>query len=197
MHDETHDELIEDGSANSNGNGMDMNEELRTVRLFGDVNNEMDYTIWAGLKMLEAQSSSEPITILLNSPGGSIISMLSIVDAIQLCTCPICIIGTGCIMSAAVPILATGTVGYRYLAPRTRLLLHPPRVVLAGLSKNVENGMKETQILHKMYNDILLQTTKMDKLTVHKYTNNMEDNFFSASMAVKLGIADKVLRRMP
>ena len=180
-----------------NDNDMTTITEMRTIRLFGDVNNEMDYAIWAGLRLLESDSITEPITILLNSPGGGIYSMCSVIDAIELCSCPVRIIGTGMVMSAAVPILAAGEPGFRFIAPRTRLLLHPPRIVIAGISKNAEIALKETKILHKMYKDCLLKTTKMDSVLINQYVDNMQDNYFSATTSVKLGIADKVLRSMP
>ena len=175
----------------------DYSEERRMIRLFGEVNNEMDFTIWSALRELATEDPVAPITLFLNSPGGSMTSMFSIIDAIQLCEAPVQIIGTGQIMSAAVPILAAGTPGYRFLAPRTRLMLHPPSVILGGIQRNAENAHKESKVKAKMMKDVLIETTKMNKEIVEHYIDKMEDRYFSATQAVRLGIADGVLRRMP
>ena len=177
--------------------GLDWDEDHRAIRLFGDVNNQLAFTIWQALAQLQYEDPTAPITIFLNSAGGDIASMLSTVDAIQLCECPIKIIGTGIVMSAAVPILACCKPGHRFLTPRCRLMLHPPRVGLSGIQKNVENAHREMKLLHKMYKDILIQTTKMTPDVVDKYVDNMEDRYFGPQQAVKLGIADSILRRLP
>lgn len=175
----------------------DMSARFRQIRLFGAVNEEMTYAVWAALRELEMDSPTELVTIFLNSQGGDPLAAFSIIDSIELTTCPVRIIGTGSIMSAALPILAAGAKGQRFVTPRTRLLIHPPRIVVAGSMGNAKEGHNEVLTVHKMYKDILLKNTNLKAKDLKGYLDGNADHYFSAAQAKKFGIIDAVLKQIP
>lgn len=79
----------------------------RVVTLTGMIDTPLFRTIDAAFTELESINQN-PITLKINSNGGSVYEALAIVGRIQNSTCNIHTIGYGAIMSAATLILASG-----------------------------------------------------------------------------------------
>ena len=57
--------------------------ENRIINLVGEVNDEMAYNITSLLHILNNESQTKPISLYINSPGGSCVSGLSIIDTMK------------------------------------------------------------------------------------------------------------------
>ena len=68
----------------------------RTIYLNGEINDEAALSIITQLHYLE-DNSQEPITLVINSPGGSVSAGLAIYDVMQALSCPVttAAVGTG------------------------------------------------------------------------------------------------------
>ena len=80
----------------------------------------------AQLLHLESENPDAPIDLYLNSPGGSMTSMLAIYDAMEFIRPEV---GTKCVgqaASTAAVLLAAGAPGQRMVLPRARVVLHQP-----------------------------------------------------------------------
>ena len=77
----------------------------RTIYLNGEINDEAALSIITQLHYLE-DNSQEPITLVINSPGGSVSAGLAIYDVMQALSCPVTTAAVGLAASMAALVLA-------------------------------------------------------------------------------------------
>ena len=61
----------------------------RVVMLEGEVHDQMANLIVAQLLFLESESPEKPVSMFINSPGGSVTAGLAIYDTMQFIRCPV------------------------------------------------------------------------------------------------------------
>lgn len=140
----------------------------------------------------------KPVHFLINSPGGSIISLYSILDAMdRLKNTKIngenIVVSTFCdgwAASAASVIFANGTPGYRYMSPRSYVMIHQPLGGGHGQASELDIGNKLIQDMKQDLRDFYVKTTKLDKETVEKIMDR--DSWLRASTCLEYGIADGI-----
>ena len=90
---------------------MDLGTRLlkdRIISLNGEVNDMTAEIITNSLLILESEDSDAPITLFINSPGGSVSAGMSIFDTMQYVSCPVYTIATGLAASMGSFLLAAG-----------------------------------------------------------------------------------------
>ena len=172
-----------------------VDESQRLIKVFGAIDAEADYVFWSAIRAYEAQDPKMPINVIINSPGGSVYSMLSIIDAMTTTTCPIRTIGTGMVMSAAVPILASGTKGMREVTKHCRIMIHQPSWGNHGSYTDMKIQAKEVDVLHKIYKDLLRTNSKLTAKQINDLVSP-GDSYLSAKQIVapKMKLADKIFK---
>src|SRR3954468_18850637 len=75
---------------------------------------------------LQYENRNQEIHFYINSPGGSVTSMLAIYDNMQFLECPVVTYCMGIAASAAAVLLASGTKGKRYCLPHAKVMIHQP-----------------------------------------------------------------------
>jgi len=98
----------------------------RIIMLQGPVHDEMASLVTAQLLFLEAEDPERPISLYINSPGGSVTAGLAIYDTMQYIRAPV---GTLCLGQAASMgslLLAAGEPGMRRCLPNAQVMLHQP-----------------------------------------------------------------------
>ena len=98
----------------------------RIVFLGKPIDDTIANLTMAQLLHLESEDPDKDIHIYINSPGGSITSLLAIYDTMQYIRCDVSTICMGQAASAAAVLLAAGAKGKRYALPHARVLLHQP-----------------------------------------------------------------------
>ena len=99
--------------------GMPPKKEIRTMALFGDVDEEKSLDLIVGLLSLteftEKEPPYDPIKFYISTYGGSADEMFSIYDMMSIIKseCEVETIGLGKVMSAGTLLLASGTKGKR------------------------------------------------------------------------------------
>lgn len=104
---------------------VDMASELlnsRVLLLEGEVNDMTCNGLIKSMLVLEHQSATEPITLIINSPGGSVTAGLALIDTMQSLDCPVITVGEGVVASMAAVILACGD--HRQVYRHTQVLIH-------------------------------------------------------------------------
>ena len=104
---------------------VDMASELlnsRVLLLEGEVNDVTCNGLIKSMLVLEHQSATEPITLIINSPGGSVTAGLALIDTMQSLDCPVITVGEGVVASMAAVILACGD--HRQVYRHTQVLIH-------------------------------------------------------------------------
>nr|MCR5761274.1 ATP-dependent Clp protease proteolytic subunit [Sphaerochaetaceae bacterium] len=97
----------------------------------------------ACISLLEMESeSTEDITILLNSPGGSVQAGFMLIDTMGILSADVEVICTGLAASMGAMILMAGTRGKRKALEHARIMLHQP---LGGVSEMLQVSDFEIQ----------------------------------------------------
>jgi ATP-dependent Clp endopeptidase proteolytic subunit ClpP len=117
--------------------GLDI--DGRTLYIFDGIDENMSENIVMGLNFLSR--SDGPITIIINSQGGSVSDMFAIYDTMQACTAEITTIGIGEVCSAAGLLLVGGD--YRLVSRNCLFMAHQ---VQGGYNDEEPLNVAEVQI---------------------------------------------------
>lgn len=148
--------------------------------------------IVAQLLCLETMNSELDISLYINSPGGSMTSLMAIYDTMNYINCSIRTVCIGQAASAAAIILAAGTKGKRCALPNARILLHQPSssVEYAQVS-DLEIQALEFIRVRKLLEKILSYHTNK---SVRKIMSDIErDKILTADDALAYGIVDEII----
>ncbi|KAF7287784.1 ATP-dependent Clp protease proteolytic subunit-like [Rhynchophorus ferrugineus] len=165
----------------------------RIICLMGPIHDTMSSLIVAQLLFLQSESTTKPIHIYINSPGGSVTAGLGIYDTMQYCMPPIATWCVGQACSMASLLLAAGTPGMRHSLPNARIMVHQPSGGAQGQATDIQIQAEEIIKLKKQINLLYVKHTGLDLNVIEA---NMErDKFMSPSEAKDFGLIDKVLIR--
>jgi ATP-dependent Clp protease protease subunit len=110
--------------------------KTRTILLTGEVDKDLSEKVIRHLLLLESLSA-EPITILIDSPGGDVYAGFSIFDMIRFVKAPVRIVGMGLIASAAALILLAVPKERRFGLPNSTYLIHQPLTGIQGVASDI------------------------------------------------------------
>lgn len=172
-------------------NGQD-SLSSRMVFLTGEVNETTIANVNAALMMCASQSS-DPITLVISTYGGSCHEMFSLYDTMQYIDCDVNTVGIGKIMSAGVLLLAAGKKGSRLVGKHATVMVHPLSSFHGGNIFQLEAETKESSRLQNQMVEALAEETGMSRIKVKKIMGTGHDVYLDAERCVQLGIADKVM----
>jgi len=163
----------------------------RTVFLGTGVNNESAMAVVKQLLFLEEQDPKAPITLYINSPGGSVVDGMAIYDTIQRVSCPVHAVVAGMAASMGAVILSGCEKGQRSILPHGEVLLHQPLGGVRGQATDIEISTNRLLRMKKMLLEILAKNSG------HPYTKLVEDcdrdYWMNAEEALAYGIVDRIL----
>jgi len=200
---QTVDEEVEQDLLSAGTTIIQVEQELRTVGLFGDVEEEKMAEIIGGFLLLresgltidsEAPNNS-PIEFIISTSGGSAHDMFAIYDAMRIVRqkCPVHTVALGKVMSAGVLLLAGGTKGHRKIGKNCRVMVHGVTGGHIGSIHNLENEMDEVRWLQDRYITALVEETDMTKSFLKKLIERKVNVYLTAEEAVEYGMADEVI----
>lgn len=164
--------------------------EARTVLIFGEINMELSKVV-AGRLMALAHASSDPIRVIVNSPGGHVEAGDTIYDMLKFIGCPIFMIGTGWVASIAALFYLAAPKENRFSLPNTRFLLHQPLGGMRGSASDMEIQAKEIIKMRERLNRIISAETGTSFEQVSKDTDR--DYWLTPEEAKKYGIVGKII----
>jgi ATP-dependent Clp protease, protease subunit len=166
--------------------------EERIIFLGVQIDDASANDVMAQLITLESMDPGRDILIYINSPGGSMTSMMAIYDTMQYIQPEIQTYCLGQAASAAAVLLAAGTKGKRFALPNARILIHQPAVESGyGQSSDLEIQAREILRMRASMEIILARHTGQDEEQVRRDIER--DKFFTASEAKEYGLVDEVL----
>lgn len=175
------------------GHLLDVLKKTRTIQLFGAVNTKLaQKVIWA-LHMLEADDNSKPITVLQNSPGGSVSDGFAIYDAMRFINAPVRILCTGMTASIATITLLGADKKDRLSLPNTRFLIHQPLIPgnVFGPASDLEITAQEIIKTRDKINQMLADETGQPLKRVARDTQR--DYWMDAETAIEYGLISKII----
>ena len=165
----------------------------RAVFINGEINDDMASSVVAELLFLEASAPEKPISIYINSPGGSVTAGLAIYDTMRHVRCKVHTLCVGQACSMAAVLLAAGD--ERSILPSSRVMIHQPSTGAEGRQSDIVIVAKEiTRIRVKLSRIISLHTGQpLEKVEV----DIEKDNFMEAEEALAYGLADEIIKPEP
>ena len=173
---------------------MDLYSRLldeRIIMLTDDFQDDMASSIVSQLLYLASEDSAKDITMYINSGGGSVTSMWSIIDTMNLIKPDVSTICIGMAASAASLTLANGAKGKRYILPHAEVMIHQPSGGASGMASDIEIKAKHIIRTKNLLHEFMSEKTGQ---TIKKLEKDMDrDTFLSAQEAVDYGIVDKIV----
>ena len=166
--------------------------EERIIFLGVQIDDASANDVMAQLITLESIDPDRDILMYINSPGGSMTSMMAIYDTMQYIQPDIQTFCLGQAASAAAVLLAAGTKGKRMALPNSRILIHQPAVESGyGQSSDLEIQAREILRMRTAMEQIIARHTGQDEEQVRRDIER--DKFFTAQEAKEYGLVDEVL----
>ena len=165
--------------------------ENRIIFLNGEVNNTTSYDIISKLLYLDS-INNEDISLYINSPGGSVVQGLAIIDCMNLIRSDVSTYCVGEAYSMGAIILLCGTKGKRYCLPNAEVMIHQPSGMAEGKADDVTISSNRLNNAKRILIDILVKNTKKTKKEINKYFNY--DKFLNNKEALEFGIIDKIFK---
>ena len=167
----------------------------RIILLTEPINDETAAAITSQLLYLEAENSDEPITIYINSPGGSISSGFAIYDVMNKIKCPVHTMVMGIAASMAAFILCSGSRGNRYALPNASIMIHQPKGAVEGQAADVEIYAKRLVDLRQELYKIMAKNTGMSYEEMAYACER--DNYLTPKKALEMGFIDNIISFHP
>ena len=166
--------------------------EERIIFLGVQIDDASANDVIAQLIALESIDPDRDITMYINSPGGSVTSMMAIYDTMQFVQPEIQTACVGQAASGAAVLLAAGTHGKRLALPNARILLHQPATEGGyGQSSDLEIQAREILRMRSAMEAIIATHSGKDEEQVRRDVER--DKFFTAQEAKEYGLIDEVL----
>jgi ATP-dependent Clp protease, protease subunit len=165
----------------------------RVVFLGSAIDDSVANLVVAELIHLDADDSTRPIRLYINSPGGEMSSMLAIYDTMQHVGSPVETVCIGMAASAAAVILAGGEKGRRGALPHARVMIHQPHVqqLMQGQAADIAIHAAEVGRMRRQMSELLAKDT--GKSLEALMADTERDHWLPAEEALAYGIIDAIV----
>ncbi len=165
--------------------------EDRIIFLGTPISDDIANAVMAQLLCLQSMDPERPISMYINSPGGSFTALTAIYDTMQYIKPDISTVCLGQAASAAAVLLAAGTKGKRFALPNSRILIHQPATEGGyGQSSDLEIQAREILRIRALMENMLASDTGQSVEKVSK--DNERDKYLTAEEAKEYGIIDEI-----
>ncbi len=165
--------------------------EQRTLVMTGVLDEAMGNRLSTGLLVLSARDPRADIHLWINSPGGSVPSMLAIRDVMKLVPNDVSTLAMGIACSAGQFLLSAGTPGKRFALPHARVLLHQGSSGIGGTAMDIAIQADDLRHTRDTVLALISEDTGQDVETVER--DSRRDRWFSAAEALAYGFVDAVV----
>lgn len=164
----------------------------RKVFIEGEITPEAACEFIKKIMVLNAEDSSKPIDVLINSPGGEINSGMVMYDVIQASKSPIRMFCIGRAYSMGAVLFACGNHG-RYMLPHSELMLHEPLLGnrVGGNSSSIKSISESLLETKRKMSQILSKHTGKSEEEVEKATSY--DHYYSPEESKEFGLCDQIV----
>jgi len=164
----------------------------RIVYFTGVVNDDTCNTAVAQLLYL-ASVDERDINMYINSPGGSVVDGLGLVDTMNYISCDVSTLCIGMAASMGSVLLSNGAKGKRFVLPHSRVMIHQVSSSQSGTLADLEIEIEQTRRCKNDVYKILADNTGKTFEEMEALCDR--NNWFIGQEAVDLGIVDKVLTK--
>ena len=162
-------------------NRMVFVDNVITDELASDITKQLLYL---------ASVSSDDITMVINSPGGSVTAGLAIYDSMKGLTCDVSTVCLGMAASMGAFLLAAGTKGKRFVTPNSEVMIHQVMGGASGQAVDVQIAAQRIGRMKDNLNRMLADFTGKPFEQIRIDTDR--DYFMTAEEAVAYGMVDQI-----
>ena len=162
----------------------------RIIFLGTEIDDTVANVIIAQLLYLSFQDPESPITMYLNTPGGSVYDGLAIYDTMQYISNEVQTVCTGLAASMGSVLLCAGEKGKRFALPHSRIMIHQPLGGAHGQASDIEITAKEILKLKGELYQIIADHSGKTLKQIEKDADR--DHWLTAKEAVEYGMIDSI-----
>lgn len=167
--------------------------DARRIFLSDAVDDQSAKDVIRKLWYLELTDPGKGITLVINSPGGSMDSGFAVWDQIQLITSPVTTLVTGLAASMGSVLSLAAAPKRRFATPNSRILIHQPRLggSIQGQATDLDIQAKEMLKSRAKLVEIYVNATGKDEKTIERAIDR--DTWLSAEEALEYGLLDAIV----
>jgi ATP-dependent Clp protease protease subunit len=163
----------------------------RILLLDGVLDDDNGTLLVTQLLTLAAEDPAADIALWINSPGGSVPSMLAIRDTMRLVPCAVTTLALGLACSAGQFLLSGGTRGKRFALPHSRILMHQGSAGIGGSAVEVEVQANDLRHMRDTVLGIIAEDTGQPVERI--FEDSAHDRWYTAAEAKEYGFIDEVV----
>ena len=146
-------------------------------------------------QMIMVQNSAQPIIpVVIDSFGGQVDALVTMVDVIRMMKKPVATIAIGKAMSCGAVLLSCGSPRMRYVAPNARVMVHDVSSGALGKAEEILSSAQEVKRLQDWTMQVLdTNCGKQSGFFNEKLKEkDRADWYMTADECIEIGIADKI-----
>src|SRR6201995_2081723 len=163
----------------------------RIIVLGQEVDDPIANRLCGQLLLLSAEDSRAPISLYINSPGGSVSAGLAIYDTMRLIPNDVSTLGLGLAGRMAQFLLGAGTPGKRFSLPHSQVLMHQGSAGFGGTAADIEIYAGQLERTGRTMVRLIAQHTGQPVERVEQ--DSLRDRWFSAEEAREYGFVDHIV----
>jgi ATP-dependent Clp protease protease subunit len=163
----------------------------RVLVLDGVLDDDNGTLLMTQLLALAAEDSGTDVALWINSPGGSVPSMLAIRDIIRLVPCDVATLALGLACSAGQFLLSAGTKGKRFALPHARILMHRGSAGIGGSAVDIE--VQADDLRHTVDTVLGLIAEDTGQPLSRIFDDSLHDHWYTATEAREFGFVDGIV----
>ncbi len=167
--------------------------ESRTLLVSGAITDRLARFCAERLFVMESRDAERPITVVINSPGGSADSGFAIYDMLRFVRCPIRTVVNGLCASAGILVQLAAPKGSRFALPESRFMIHQPSTAGEGTASDLDITAREVLKLRERYIRIISDASGRDYERVLE--DARRDFWLNSKEAKDYGLIDKVAHK--
>jgi ATP-dependent Clp protease, protease subunit len=163
----------------------------RVLVLDGPLDDDNGTLLSTQLLMLAGDDPGADIALWINSPGGSVPSMLAIRDVMRLVPCDVSTLALGLACSAGQFLLSAGTKGKRFALPHARILMHRGSAGIGGSAVDIE--VQADDLRHTVDTVLGLIAEDTGQPVERIFADSLHDHWYTAAEARDYGFVDGIV----
>ena len=163
----------------------------RILVLDGILDDDNGTLLATQLLTLAVEDPAAGIALWINSPGGSVPSMLAIRDLMRLVPCDVSTLALGLACSAGQFLLSAGTKGKRVALPHARILMHRGSAGIGGSAVDVE--VQADDLRHTVDTVLGLIAEDTGQPVERIFDDSLHDHWYTAGEAREYGFIDEIV----
>ena len=163
----------------------------RIIVLGQEVDDPIANRLCGQLLLLSAEDPRAPISLYINSPGGSVSAGLAIYDTMRLIPNEVSTLALGLAGSMGQFLLTAGTPGKRFSLPHAQVLMHQGSAGFGGTAADVEIYAGQLERIGTTLLRLTAEHTGQSIATVER--DSRRDRWFTAEEAREYGLIDHIL----